>query len=510
MVDIVRVHRNTTTANGPSTLPEGQLAVNTTTRQIWIGTSGSPALIFDNGDFTHGHAHADLSGIGVDDHHPQVHAYSSHTGIPATFPPEAHTHTHASTTGQGTDDHHAKSHAHNGADGSGTVAYNDLTGKPSIPAAQTYLHEDLTDVGIDQHHAKSHAHDGIDGSGSVDYTDLTNKPTIPAAQTFLHSDLTDVSADQHHAKIHAWDGADHSGMPSTFPPATHTHVHADTTSRDAVNAHPIGAIGISGGVQLQTTLDSMDSDISNLTTDKVAKAGDTMTGSLILNADATAALGATTKQQMEANFTDRYGGLLDTGYLYEYSSTGNLNNVILNSIYSTPALNTISNLPPEADSNKAGIVESIFYSATNAIQKYTEINNSSTRQWLRQYVGSTWLAWVEYQLASEDWADVTLTNTDSWVSDATDKIQYRKTTDGMVEIRGTMTTGTVASTAQAFTVPAGYRPLANISFICACQGVDTVTVQVRVGGDFRPRYTSSQANAANGTYLQTIRYPAEN
>lgn len=53
----------------------------------------------------------------------------------------SHTHTHASTTGQGTDDHHAKSHVHTG-DGSGTVAYSSLSGRPTIrevlTATRTY------------------------------------------------------------------------------------------------------------------------------------------------------------------------------------------------------------------------------------------------------------------------------------------------------------------------------------------------------------------------------------
>jgi len=60
------------------------------------------------------------------------------------------------------------------------------------------LHTSLTAVTPDQHHAKSHTHDGTDGSGTVDYSDLTGKPTIPPAQTFLHADLTDTSnADMH-------------------------------------------------------------------------------------------------------------------------------------------------------------------------------------------------------------------------------------------------------------------------------------------------------------------------
>lgn len=156
--------------------------------------------------------HIDLTDITEDQHHPKIHNYNTHTGIPTEFPPEAHVHAHNTLTGIAADDHHAQLHAHDGSDGSGRVGYGDLTGVPVIPPLQTFLHDNLTDVSINQHHNKTHSHDGLDGSGQVDYSNLTSKPVIPAAQTFNHADLVDISQDQHHSKNHAHNSTDGSGQ----------------------------------------------------------------------------------------------------------------------------------------------------------------------------------------------------------------------------------------------------------------------------------------------------------
>lgn len=61
--------------------------------------------------FPLGHNDATVIGdVGANDHHPQIHDHDTHTNIEA-------------------DDHHDKSHTHDGADGSGTVAHSDTTGK---------------------------------------------------------------------------------------------------------------------------------------------------------------------------------------------------------------------------------------------------------------------------------------------------------------------------------------------------------------------------------------------
>lgn len=60
--------------------------------------------------------HADLLGVGVDDHHAQGHTHASHTGV-GTDDHHAQSHTHASHSGIGADDHHhveAKGRLHSG------------------------------------------------------------------------------------------------------------------------------------------------------------------------------------------------------------------------------------------------------------------------------------------------------------------------------------------------------------------------------------------------------------
>jgi len=49
-------------------------------------------------------------------------------------------------------------------------------------------HDDLNNVTVDQHHDESHAHDGADGSGTVSYNDLDDLPADP--------DTTDNVSDQ--------------------------------------------------------------------------------------------------------------------------------------------------------------------------------------------------------------------------------------------------------------------------------------------------------------------------
>lgn len=148
------------------------------------------------------------------------------------------------------DAHHDKSHAHDGVDGSGTVDYDDLTNKPSIPVD----HSDLDNIGDDDHHAKLHGNTHVNGTddvplvvsdpegtkglmppqdkyklnnieagadvtgdheadislanlGEKSYSSLTDKPTIPDNLTDLttrnHSDLQNIGDDDHHDKDHA-------------------------------------------------------------------------------------------------------------------------------------------------------------------------------------------------------------------------------------------------------------------------------------------------------------------
>jgi hypothetical protein len=104
--------------------------------------------------------HSVLTGVGADDHHPQIHDHNTHTNI-------------------GPDDHHNRAHNH------------------SDPLDGALSHTVLNDVNPDDHHNRLHNHsDPLDG-----FVD--------------HDSLTNVSANQHHNQAHLLNGPDHTDVASS-------------------------------------------------------------------------------------------------------------------------------------------------------------------------------------------------------------------------------------------------------------------------------------------------------
>jgi len=133
--------------------------------------------------------HAQLTGVTPDQHHPEIHDYSTHTGLPVIPPPQ--TFLHADLTDVSPDQHHPEIHD-----------YSTHTGLPVIPPPQTFLHADLTDVSPDQHHPQAHAHNGLDGSGQI-----------------AHASTTGQTPDDHHPQIHLL--TSHSDVETTENPLKH-------------------------------------------------------------------------------------------------------------------------------------------------------------------------------------------------------------------------------------------------------------------------------------------------
>lgn len=121
-----------------------------------------------------GHAHTNVDGQG-----PAI-AWSTITSKPSTFAPTDHTHVGAGTggviswanIGSKPTQFAPTDHAHNITGAGGTVSHGVLTG-----------------VSSDDHHAKLHAHDGADGSGTVAWGSVTGKPTTfaPSAHASSHA-----------------------------------------------------------------------------------------------------------------------------------------------------------------------------------------------------------------------------------------------------------------------------------------------------------------------------------
>lgn len=126
------------------------------------------------GTGAHDHAGTDGSGTKIN--------WANILSKPSTFAPTDHTHAGVGTGGQ--------------------IAWNDIASKPSTfsPSDHTHAsagsgvgglvgHGVLSGVTADQHHAKSHAHDGADGSGTVAWGSVTGKPSTfaPSAHASAHA-----------------------------------------------------------------------------------------------------------------------------------------------------------------------------------------------------------------------------------------------------------------------------------------------------------------------------------
>lgn len=92
------------------------------------------------------------------------------------------------------------------------------------------------------------------------------------------------------------------------------------------------------------------------------------------------------------------------------------------------------------------------------------------------------------------WTDVTFQN--SWVNfgGTRQDVQYRKVGD-LVEVRGAMKDGTNNTT--AFTLPAGFRPPADMDFICRDNSALAI-INIETDGEFK---TFSAGNTLTSFYV---------
>lgn len=124
------------------------------------------------GTGAHAHTGVDGQGTKID--------WSNILSKPSTFTPSDHTHAGVGTGGQ--------------------VAWTNISSKPTYFPPIDHFHTGTTDGGTlshgvlsgvtaDQHHAKAHIHDGADGSGTVAWGSVTGKPTTfaPTAHASAHA-----------------------------------------------------------------------------------------------------------------------------------------------------------------------------------------------------------------------------------------------------------------------------------------------------------------------------------
>lgn len=141
---------------------------------------------------------------------------------PSTFTPSTHTHSNATTSVAGFMSATDKSKLDGVATGANNYVHPTTDGNKHVPANGTTNNGKVL---------KATATAGTYTWGSVDWSEITGKPSTftPATHTHLWADITDKpSTFAPSAHTHLW--ADITDKPSTFTPSTHSHSISDVTS----------------------------------------------------------------------------------------------------------------------------------------------------------------------------------------------------------------------------------------------------------------------------------------
>ena len=98
--------------------------------------------------------------------------------------------------------------------------------------------------------------------------------------------------------------------------------------------------------------------------------------------------------------------------------------------------------------------------------------------YMRRYYANTWGGWISACGEIDTWHDASYRN--NWRTAGDGVVQYTKTADGTVYLRGVATGGSLADNAAIINLPVGYRPskymykkALNNSYQAAIVGIDT-------------------------------------
>ena len=166
--------------------------------------------------------------------------------------------------------------------------------------------------------------------------------------------------------------------------------------------------------------------------------------------------------------------------------TGDLNNLKTAGGYYVYRVN---NSPQGADNT--GYVNVITQdSNNNCIQMYIPTNKDA--MYIRRYYANAWSGWLSACGEVDTWHNATYRN--NWRTAGDGVVQYTKTADGTVHLRGVATGGSLADNAAIINLPAGYRPsryiykkALNNSYGTAILGINTngdVTVKKNVDNNW--------------------------
>lgn len=173
--------------------------------------------------------------------------------------------------------------------------------------------------------------------------------------------------------------------------------------------------------------------------------------------------------------------------------TGSANDVMKTGLYYAYNL---SDLPPGLNTyQKYGYLEVNTHPDDNNFAMQIYIPHNTDVMYMRRKMNNGWQNWVRFNpngsVADSQWYNATFRN--NWRA-AGDSVQYSKTSDGLVCIRGVATGGSIADNAAIINLPVGYRPsrymykkALNNSYGTAIVGINTngdVTVKKNVDNNW--------------------------
>lgn len=151
--------------------------------------------------------------------------------------------------------------------------------------------------------------------------------------------------------------------------------------------------------------------------------------------------------------------------------TGDLNNLKTAGGYYAYRVN---NSPQGADNT--GYVNVITQDNNNCVQMYVPHNKDV--MYMRRYYANAWSGWITACGEVDTWHNATYRN--NWRTAGDGVVQYTKTADGTVHLRGVATGGSLDDNAAIINLPIGYRPTKylykkalNNSYQAAIVGIDT-------------------------------------
>ena len=162
--------------------------------------------------------------------------------------------------------------------------------------------------------------------------------------------------------------------------------------------------------------------------------------------------------------------------------TGSANDAMKTGLYYAYNL---SDLPPGLNTyQKYGYLEVNTHPDDNNFAMQIYIPHNTDVMYMRRKMNNGWQNWVRFNpngsVADSQWYNATFRN--NWRA-AGDSVQYSKTSDGLVCIRGVATGGSIADNAAIINLPSGYRPSKYLYKKALNNSYGTAIVGINTNGD---------------------------